>query len=116
MWIDRVQRIISEMANPNPPLENLRPWKPGQSGNPSGRPKTKQVRDALQKLIDELGLEPAVRAIYTKACEGDVGAFKEVADRLDGKVTQPHGGDEEAAPIATTVTIVTGVERSDDKT
>ena len=74
-------------------------WKPGQSGNPGGRPKTKQVRNALQKLVDELGLEPAVRAIYTKATEGDVSAFKEIADRLDGKVTQPIGGDDESDPI-----------------
>jgi hypothetical protein len=74
-------------------------WKPGQSGNPGGRPKTKQVRDALQKLVNELGLEPAVRAIYTKAAEGDVAAFREIADRLDGKVAQPIAGDDELPPV-----------------
>jgi hypothetical protein len=74
-------------------------WKPGQSGNPGGRPKTKQVRDALQKLVNELGLEPAVKAIYAKASEGDVSAFKEIADRLDGKVAQPIAGDDELPAV-----------------
>lgn len=82
-----------------PNLENLTPWKPGQSGNPGGRPKTKQVRNALQKLVDELGLEQATRAIYAKACDGDVSAFREIADRLDGKVAQPIAGDDELPPI-----------------
>jgi hypothetical protein len=86
-------------------------WKPGQSGNPGGRPKTKQVRDALQKLVNELGLEPAVKAIYAKASEGDVSAFKEIADRLDGKVAQPVGGAEDLPPMSM---IVTGVPRDGD--
>jgi hypothetical protein len=30
---------IKEMANPNPVTEHLVKWSPGQSGNPSGRPK-----------------------------------------------------------------------------
>lgn len=82
-----------------PNLENLTPWKPGQSGNPGGRPKTKQARQAFQKLIDELGLEPAARAIYTKACEGDVAAFREMLDRVDGKVAQPIAGDDELPAV-----------------
>jgi hypothetical protein len=76
-------------------------WKPGQSGNPGGRPKTRQVRDALQKLVNEQGLEPAVKAIYAKATEGDVAAFREIADRLDGKVPQAVVGDDEHPPIQT---------------
>src|SRR6516162_9685386 len=37
------------MANPNPKpgLANLRPWKPGQSGNPSGRPKKQPYLEAM---------------------------------------------------------------------
>lgn len=80
-------------------------WKPGQSGNPGGRPKTKQVRDALQKLVNELGLEPAVRAIYAKAINGDVSAFREIADRLDGKVAQPVAGDDDLPPIKTVLEV-----------
>lgn len=87
-------------------------FKPGQSGNPSGRPKSKPVRDALRALIEELGLEQAVRAIYTKACEGDVSAFKEVADRLDGKVTQPIAGDDEGDALKINQTVRTIIEPS----
>ncbi len=29
---------------------NLRPWLPGQSGNPSGRPKSRYVKDAIEAV------------------------------------------------------------------
>lgn len=31
----------------------LKPWKPGQSGNPSGRPKTKPITDEYFRLADQ---------------------------------------------------------------
>src|SRR5437879_1138726 len=31
---------------------NLRPWQPGQSGNPSGRPKTAPVREAFVRRAE----------------------------------------------------------------
>jgi hypothetical protein len=89
-------------------IDNLTPWQPGQSGNPGGRPRTKQVRDALQKLVNELGLEPAVKAIYAKASEGDVSAFREIADRLDGKVT-----DNVHTTGDVTINVTTGVPRAE---
>src|SRR5205809_483958 len=33
-------------------LKNLRPWQPGQSGNPSGRPKTALIREAFVRRAD----------------------------------------------------------------
>jgi len=37
-----------------------------------------------------------VNALIAKAMEGDVSAFKEIADRVDGKVPQAVQGDAEA--------------------
>jgi hypothetical protein len=33
-------------------IENLKPWKPGESGNPGGRPKTKAITAELQCLLE----------------------------------------------------------------
>lgn len=44
------------MANPNPPLENLEKgkWKPGQSGNPKGKPKgTKHISTWIQEMLND---------------------------------------------------------------
>jgi hypothetical protein len=38
-------------------------------------------------------LRRVARALIEKAMEGDVSAIKEVADRLDGRVSQHVGGD-----------------------
>jgi len=84
-----------------------RPFQPGQSGNPNGRPKSKPFKDALQRALKAAGddkdaLEMVATALVSKACMGDVPAIKELADRMDGKVTQPIGGDEESGPITIT--------------
>lgn len=79
-------------------------FQPGKSGNPGGRPKSKPFKECL--------LQEAELAAQGEPCKafkgslrwnarqllekGDVPAIKEIADRLDGKVTQgisgPDGG------------------------
>jgi len=70
-------------------------FKPGESGNPNGRPK----RDwTVQGLIEEAMEEqdqtgvPAKKAIYQKlvalAKRGDIQAVKEINQRLDGMPQQ----------------------------
>jgi len=82
-----------------------KPFQPGQSGNPGGRPKTKPFRDALKRVLDEAGkdderLRLIAEALLGKAATGDVQAIKEIADRLDGKPAQAIvGGDDEDSPI-----------------
>lgn len=80
------------------------PWKPGQSGNPNGRPKVKPFRDAVRRVIAEAGddkdmLKAVAAALLAKGMDGDVSAIKEIADRLDGKVPQTLQGDDEGGPI-----------------
>lgn len=68
----------------------LKPWKPGQSGNPNGRPKmTPEARQALADLVPK-----AVRALG-RVLESDeapaaatISAAREVLDRNFGKPLQ----------------------------
>lgn len=94
-------------------------FKPGQSGNPGGRPKDRPLTDALRRA---LALEIADKrkgktkadqiavALVNKAAEGDVPAYREIADRVEGKVPQAQeisgadGGP--IGPIEVTVTVV----------
>jgi len=42
------------MANPNPPLENLKPFKPGQSGNPKGKkPGTRSLSTIIREFLEQ---------------------------------------------------------------
>lgn len=86
-------------------IENLAPqWRPGQSGNPKGRPKgIVSITDTLRKVIEKKmeTIDPVTKnkdrkkikeiialALVGKALKGDVRAIQEMLDRLEGKVTQ----------------------------
>ena len=63
----------------------LRPWKPGQSGNPSGRPKSKPITDALLAAVDPKAF---AEKLVSLAMRGDIRAISEVLDRIEGKAQQ----------------------------
>lgn len=92
--------------------ENLQPpWKPGESGNPKGRPPGKSFKDVLAYLLDrkvgkelQTDVDVAFEAEYgrpmthrestawqqvVKANAGDTRAFMALADRAEGKPAQP---------------------------
>ncbi|MCP3682544.1 MAG: hypothetical protein GY861_07620 [bacterium] len=86
------------MSNPNPSPKNQ--WKPGQSGNPNGRP-PKNV--ALSDILKELGLECIedietkdkktrnellAKVMWKKALKGDMLAINTVLERKDGKLKE----------------------------
>jgi len=76
--------------------ENLSPWKPGQSGNPGGRPKKRSISEELERLLAEdapnsggkLWAEVIADALLRKARRGDVRAIAELANRVEGKPCQ----------------------------
>ena len=69
-----------------PNTENLKPFKPGQSGNPGGYSKGRRQIDDLLDLIDEKGATRAISAAWLKKIlAGDPRHLKEFLDRRDGR-------------------------------
>lgn len=63
----------------------------------------KQIRQIIVEVGDETvsangkvisRIEGAVRGMYQQAAKGNVPAFNALVERVEGKVTQPIGGDE----------------------
>ena len=87
-------------------------FRPGQSGNPGGRPKKKPITIAAEKLLSEKippdhplarqvpqlrGKTWAEAIVYGQALsavKGGTPAAKELADRVEGRVAQPITGGE----------------------
>lgn len=83
---------MTTTKKPNP-IKNSKPWKKGQSGNPNGRPKLPDIREALARVMaDPVGgmtaLEATLEAIRQKALSGDVRAAELLLDRAYGKSAQ----------------------------
>jgi hypothetical protein len=93
---------------------NLRPpWKPGESGNPGGRPKKKPLTDAYAAILgkpvpaevaEKLKVDTSTTyaeiiamALAREAVKGNVRAAGELADRVEGKIGAP--GDSPENPL-----------------
>ena len=72
-------------------------WKPGQSGNPGGRPKGAPLSQACRALLgqpvpgDPEGRTYAqliAQTLAEKALRGDIRAAQELADRAEGRARQ----------------------------
>jgi hypothetical protein len=67
-------------------------WKPGQSGNPAGRPKKLPITDALRAELEQEGPDgitndlAIARKLVEMARAGQIDAVREIADRTEGKV------------------------------
>lgn len=72
--------------------QNLKPFKKGQSGNPSGRPKKLPDLDELltdvlsEQLQGKEALKVVLLALRKKAATGDVRACELLLDRAYGKL------------------------------
>lgn len=68
-------------------------FKPGNPGGP-GRPKTRKLREMLNEEISDEQWSQLLQRMYREAMQGDVQAFKSIAEYRDGKPTQAveHSG------------------------
>jgi len=82
---------------PSPDVGKPYRWKKGQSGNPSGRPKSKTLSDAYRNKLEEpvpndpegrTWAELIAEAQARGAVRGNVQAAREIADRTEGKARQ----------------------------
>lgn len=85
------------MSNPNVATDSPKTWKPGQSGNPAGRPVgsknfTTKVREALEKIADGKDYtyeEAFIKSILKKAIiDGDTTIQRLIWNYLDGLPSQ----------------------------
>jgi len=88
-------------------------FQPGVSGNPNGRPSTRRLTAKLREALDKNDGE-MVKALVNVACQralkGDFRYFKEIIDRVEGKVPDRISVDTEA-----TARTYTEIERSESR-
>lgn len=72
-------------------------WRPGQSGNPGGRPKTASLSQAYRQKLDSLVpgdkegrtyAQAIADELAERALAGDIRAAQELADRAEGRPRQ----------------------------
>jgi hypothetical protein len=74
---------------PSPEVGKTTQFQPGKSGNPGGRPKTKRLTDAYMRLLSNpANADKLAKVIFDLACQGNVLAAREIADRVEGRVLQ----------------------------
>ena len=81
-------------------IQNLKPWKPGQSGNPGGRPRH-DVASEIARAVFEGNEEAIYRAMCKALLKGTPKVFLALAERAYGKLTNPveHSGFEGFAEV-----------------
>jgi len=94
------KRKSNDMPNPENVIGKGNRWKKGESGNPKGRPKIPDLREAMSRLLaEEKGdlnaLDAILKALFKRALSGDVRAAQELLDRGYGKAQQTiaHSGE-----------------------
>ncbi len=68
-------------------MSGLKPWQPGQSGNPSG--KAKDVITSRLRARRDADWDKLEKKLWSMALAGNIKALREIYDRVEGRVPQP---------------------------
>ena len=99
---------------PNPEVGKATQFKPGQSGNPGGRPRAiisywlRHELEALDPETQQAVAQRLVRVLVDKALAGDVRAIQVIAERMEGKPMQREDTDPAAKEIRVVVEHIDG--------
>jgi hypothetical protein len=98
-----------EKVGPYHPPREYR-WKPGQSGNPAGRPKSARIiSDRITELLEateiagkklpkgQKAADLVARKILELALRGNVAIIRELLDRMEGRVAGDDRGQQDDA-------------------
>jgi hypothetical protein len=89
------------------------PFKPGQSGNPSGRPKVVGELRELARTHTELALATLVSVCESGETEGArVAAANAILDRGYGKPAQAYTGEDGEGPVEVALSVITDLDRA----
>jgi hypothetical protein len=78
--------------SPNSLANLMPPWKPGESGNPGGKPRRKPLSDALELELTPEVCKIIAQRMVEKAKEASVPHFSEIANRVEGKPDSQDNG------------------------
>lgn len=92
----RRQNVTENSGKNSGRIKNLRPWRPGESGNPGGRPGRSPLTDAYRARLDQANpqdkhqpkrtfAECLAEVMVNRALAGDLNAAIEITDRVEGK-------------------------------
>lgn len=93
---------------PNP-IPGNKPFKKGQSGNPKGRPKLPDLKEALAKVLGDekegkTAVEAILMALRKKAVAGDTKAAQILLDRgYGGSIQKVMNTDSDGEPLPTII-------------
>jgi len=95
---------------PNPENIVKHRFKKGQSGNPKGKVKLPDIREALAKVLAEekdgvTALEATLAALRAKATKGDIRAAEALLDRAFGKPRQSIDHTSDGKPLPSSIRI-----------
>ena len=89
------KQVNNKSNNPNITIDSIpTQWKPGQSGNPNGRPKDKtSITYWYRKLLEDnegISAKMIAQEGIRRAGIGSLPHAIEITDRTDGKVVDKH--------------------------
>lgn len=88
-----------------------------QPGNQNATKRTRIISDAIRRKLvqDPARAARIAESILVGAENGDLGCFKELLDRVEGKAPQPIVGDDDSDPISIKELVIRAIDATHDR-